>query len=204
MSEKMNNIMKHKRILFFGFILVGFIVLIFLIYILTYANNKPKPFKEDKGVKITNKCKHFKFNLVADTIQLKANGSSTPTIECRGKITSLGEKISNVTLSLEVHTNWTTKTDVSGGNNVSFNNGNKLNPGQNEYYSDTSKIKLGVNYPVRTLPLVTISKPTIYAKITYTRTTPESSAGGGEEVTETVYYKFSYSQYYVDGVTTLK
>ncbi len=204
MSEKMNNIMKHKRILFLGFILVGFIVLIFLVYILTYANNKPKPFKEDKGVKITNKCKYFKFNVVADTIQLKANGSTVPTIECRGKITELSEKISNVTMALEVHTNWTTKTDVTGSSAVSFKDGGKLNPGQNEYYSNTSTLKLGVNYPVRTLPLVTISKPTIYAKVTYTRTTPASSIGDGEEVTETVYYKVTYSHYYVDGVTTLK
>ena len=72
-TEKINNILKHKRIIFFSLVLFGLVLLIVLIYVLTYVNNKPKPFSTDEKVKITNKSDCFDFNIEAVKIALKGD-----------------------------------------------------------------------------------------------------------------------------------
>ena len=202
-KETVNNFLKHKRLIIISLLAIGLIVMIMLIYILTYANNKPKPFANDSKVKITNKCDYFDFTVEAVTIQLKDPNSNGGKIECRGKITNVKEKVSNVKMSVEVHTNWTTKTDVSA-KDASFSTTTLTPSSSSEYLTSNTTLSLGVNYPYKVLPLVRVKKPTMYVKVTFNRTTPSSMRGGGETVTETVYYKIPYSQYYVDGFTTLK
>jgi len=198
-KNKINGFMKHKRLIIIGLIAVGFILLIFLTYILTYANNKPKPFKEDKHVKFTNKCNYFTFTVEADSIKLQDKNTGKGQIEITGKISSVqnGNSISNVTVTYELHTNWTTKTEVTG-KSAKFNDGNKLTPGVQNGYTASTTFDLGINYPVKVLPLVKVKSPTIYAKVTFTRKNVND-----ESIQETIYYKFTYSQYYVDGHTTI-
>ena len=204
-KESINKVLKHKRIIIVSLLAIGLIVMIMLIYILTYANNKPKPFSDDKNVKITNKCEYFDFTVFAEELDLKGIDGK-PNMDVKGKITNLKEKISDVKVSFEVHTNWTTKTDVTESS-VSFNSGKTLNPTTttiDSYYSDKSSIGLLVSYPVKVLPLVRVKNPTVYAKVTYTRTKPDSMHGEGGTVTESVYYKICFSEYCVDDITVIK
>ena len=203
-KESINNFLKHKRLIIVSLLAIGFIVLILLIYVLTYANNKPKPFASDSNVKITNKCDYFTFSVVAEEIDLKGSSDGKPSLDVKGKITNLSEKITNVTVSYEVHTNWTTKTDFTSSNSTNFNSGNALTPSTtSEYYSDLYTLNLSAKYPVKVMPLVRVKKPTLYAKVTYTRNKPDSMHGEGGTVTESVYYKLSYNDYYVDGITKI-
>ena len=204
-KESINKLLKHKRIIIVSLLAIGLIIMIMLIYILTYANNKPKPFSSDKNVKITNKCDYFDFTVFAEELDLKGIDDK-PSMDVKGKITNLKEKISDVKVSFEVHTNWTTKTDVSDSS-VSFNSGKTLNPTSSSvdaYYSDIKTIGLLVKYPVKVIPLVRVKNPTVYAKVTYTRTKPDSMHGEGGTVTESVYYKFNFSDYCVDDITVIK
>ena len=204
-KENINNILKHKRIIIVSLLAIGLIILIMLIYILTYANNKPKPFSNDKNVKITNKCEYFNFTVFAEELDFKGTDGK-PSMDVKGKITDLKEKISDVKVTYEVHTNWTTKTDVSA-TSANFSSGNTLNPTSttiDSYYSDKLTLNLQVNYPVNVIPLVRIKNPTIYAKVTFNRTKPNSMYGEGETVTETVYYKFSFNEYYDKDITIIK
>lgn len=202
-KEKINNFLKHKRLIIISLVAIGFIVLVFLVYLLTYVNNKPKPFASDSNVKITNKCEYFDFTVVADEIDLDgSNNSSKPTMSVKGQFTNVKEKLTNVTCTFEVHTNWTTKTDTTASDaSVS----GTLTPSTtSEYYTDKATISLLEKYPFRVMPLVKVNKPTLYVKITYTRQKPETITGETGTVTETVYYKLGYSNYYKDGITILK
>lgn len=204
-KESINKLLKHKRIIIVSLLAIGLIVMIMLIYILTYANNKPKPFSNDKNVKITNKCEYFDFTVFAEELDLKGVDGK-PSMDVKGKITNLKEKISDVKVAFEVHSNWTTKTDVSESS-VSFNSGKTLNPTTttiDSYYSDKSSIGLLVSYPVKVLPLVRVKNPTVYAKVTYTRTKPDSMHGEGGTVTESVYYKIGFNEYCVKDITVIK
>lgn len=205
MSKKdtVNNIMKHKRLIIISLLAAGIILMILLVYILTYVNNKPKPFASDSNVKITNKCDYFDFTVEAVTIQLKesSKGANDAQIKYRGTITNVKEKVSNVKLSVEIHTNWTTKTDNTGSE-ASFTT-TTLNNSTSTYHTSDTTIKLGNGYPVKVMPLVRVKKPTIYAKVTFDVATPASMHGESGTETLTVYYKIPYSQYYVDGFTTL-
>ena len=191
-KNTLNGIMKHKRIIVIGLLALGLIVLIMLTYILTYANNKPKPFKDDTNVKITNKCEYFTLTVVADSIKLNDKSNSKSSIELRAVIKELKStdvaKISDAKITFEAHTNWTTKTDATGSS-TSFNSGNTLTPGSE--WNATSTLNLGINYPVKVMPLVKVKKPTIYAKVSYKRL----STATNQTFEETVYYKFTYSQY---------
>ena len=178
--------------------------MIMLIYILTYANNKPKPFAKDSKVKITNKCDYFDFTVEATTIQLKAAGSTNAQIEYRGKISNVKEKVSNVKMSVEIHTNWTTKTDVSASE-ASFSK-DTLTPtssSEDSYFTSEKTVNLGVSYPYKVMPLVRVKKPTMYVKVTFDRTKPSSMHGEGGTVTETVYYKIAYSTYCTNTTTVI-
>lgn len=201
-KNKINGFMKHKRIIIIGLLAVGFIFLILLVYILTYVNNKPKPFSGDANVKITNKCDDFTLSVVAESIKLNDKSNGKGNIELRATIRELKStgvaRISDARITFEAHSNWTTKTDISGSS-VSFNNGNTLTPGSE--WSATSTLNLGINYPVKVMPLVKVKSPIIYAKVNYTRTPNSQSIASTQE---TVYYKLTYNQYYVDGVTVLK
>ena len=200
-KNTINGIMKHKRIIVIGLLALGLIALIMLTYILTYVNNKPKPFKDDKNVKITNKCDYFTLNVVAESIKLKDANGGKGSIELRATIKELKStdvaKISDASVTFEAHTNWTTKTDVIGSK-TSFNSGNTLTPGSE--WNASSTLNLGLNYPVKVMPLVKVKKPIIYAKVSYKRLSTVTN----QTYEENVYYKFTYSQYYVDGVTVLK
>ncbi len=197
-KETINNVMKHKRIIIFSLIIIGLIILIMLVYILTYANNKPKAFTSDKNVKITNKCDYFDFTAVADEISLKEN----PKIKLKGKISNVDTdyKISEVNVTFEVHTNWTNKTDVTDSSSYKFNDGKTLTNHTSDYYSTSCTLNLKQSYPVKVMPLVKVNKPTVYAKVSYTRTTPASAVDpDGGKVTETVYYKICYNDlFYAD------
>ena len=203
-KETINNVLKHKRIIIISLVLIGLIIMIMLVYILTYANNKPKYFTSDSNVKITNKCEYFDFTCVAEEIDLKGqNTSSSPQIKLKGKISNTKEKVSDVKVTFEVHTNWTTKTDVTGSE-VSFNDGKALPISTTtDYYTSNTTLSLKVAYPVKVMPLVRVKKPTIYAKVTYTRPTPASAKADAGTVTETVYYKIAYSTYCTDTTTVI-
>ena len=198
-KNKINGFMKHKRLIIIGLLAIGFILLIFLTYLLTYVNNKPKPFKDDKNVKITNKCNYFTFSIEADTINLNDKNKGKGEIEITGKVSNIqnGNSISNVTVNYELHTNWTSKTETNS-QTATFNNGNKLTPGIQNGYTTNTVFNLEVNYPIKVLPLVKVKAPIIYAKVTFTRKNVND-----ESIQETIYYKFTYSQYYVDGHTTI-
>lgn len=197
-KETINNVMKHKRIIIFSLLIIGLFVLIMLIYILTYANNKPKAFTSDTKVKITNKCDYFDFTVVADEISLKDN----PKIKMKGKISNVDTdyKISDVNVKFEVHTNWTNKTDVTDSSTYKFNDGKTLTNHTSDYFSTSCSLGLKMAYPVKVIPFVKVKKPTVYAKVTYTRSTPASVINpDGGSVTESVYYKISYSDlFYAD------
>ena len=174
--------------------------MVMLVYILTYANNKPKPFSSDTNVKIVKQCDYFDFTAVADEIDLKTNKK----LKVKGKITNVQTKLTDVKVTFEVHTNWTTKTDVTGSE-CKFNEGKAINPSTTtETYSTQSSLDLKVTYPVKVMPLVKVKKPILYAKVTYTRETPATTISDRGTVTETVYYKISYSTYCVDGITVIK
>ena len=205
-KESINKLLKHKRIIIISLLAIGLIIMIMLIYILTYANNKPKPFSSDKNVKITNKCEYFDFTVLAEELDFKGSDGK-PSMDVKGKISNLKEKISDVKVSFEVHTNWTTKTDVTDSSTVSFSSGKTLNPTSttiDSHYSDKQSISLLVSYPVKVIPLVRVKNPTIYAKVTYTRTKPDSMHGEGGTVTESVYYKIGFNEYCDDIITVIK
>lgn len=189
MSEnKINRILKHKRIIIIGLLALGLIILIMLTYILTYASNKPKPFSKDTNVKFTNKCEYFDLDLEAETVCLKSTSQDKSNIQFRATIKNLKTKLTDTKISFEVHSHWTTKTEVTETSLTSFNNGGTLTTSSE--WTVEPKVSLNVNYPVRVLPLVSVKKPTIYAKVTYTRISVSN-----EKITESVYYKLTYSQY---------
>ena len=191
-KESINNFLKHKRLIIISLVAIGLIVMIMLVYILTYTTNKPKAFTKDTNVKIKNKCDYFDFSVVADEVDLKGNDGK-PNLILKGKISNLKDNISNASVTFEVHTNWTTKTDVSNTSSVSFNSGKTITANTDETYSTQSTVNLSVSYPVKVIPLVRVKTPTVYAKVTFDRKTPEDMKGNIETVTETVYYKFSYN-----------
>ena len=201
-KETFNSIIKHKRTIIFSLIALGLIILIMLIYVLTYANNKPKAFKSDSNVKIKNKCEYFDLQIVAEEISLK----SDPYLKLKGIITNVKKeaKISNVTITFEAHTNWTSKTDATSSSEYSFYDKKTLIDPKSEYPSDVCKLSLNMAYPVTVLPLVKVKHPTVYAKVSYTRATPATTINpSGGTTTEVVYYKVCYNDLF-DGNTIVK
>ena len=200
-AEKINNFLKHKRIIFCSLIFIGLIVMIFLIYILTYANNKPKPFKDDENVKITNKCDYFTFKCVAKTMDI--NNKSNPTMEIDSEISNITTTVKNVHVYYEVHNNWTSAGYYKDSNGKEIESGNALTPTTTKTYIETTTLSLPTAYPIKALPLVRVKHPILYAKITFDRKLPDSSNGQTAYRTETVYYKITYSTY-VDNTTVFK
>ena len=152
-------------------------------------------------------CDYFDFTVEAVTIQLKesSKGAKDAKIKYRGTITNVKEKVSNVKMNIEIHTNWTTKTDNSGSE-ISFTS-STLTPTSSSvdaYHTSDTTIKLDQGYPVKVMPLVRVKKPIMYAKVTFEVNKPSSMHGDGGTETKTVYYKIPYSQYYVDGFTTIQ
>lgn len=177
--------------------------MIFLTYILTYANNKPKAFKDDKNVKIVKKCDYFDFDCYASEISFQKGNGKTQYIKLVSEISNTTQKISNVTVKYEIHNNWTSKGDYTSDSDHKFNSGNDIpKTTTTTFQSATASINLTNPYPIKVLPLVRVKNPTVYAKVTYTRKLPDSMAGEGKTVTESVYFSFTYSKY-VDGRTTI-
>lgn len=196
-EKKVSSLLKHKRIIIASLLLIGLIVMIFLTYLLTYINNKPKPFKDDKNVKIVSKNNYFTLDVVAEKISFKGD---KPKIELRADLSNIKSTLSNVKIEYEVNNYWTSKGNATGSS-TSFNNGNKINPTTTTTYNATSTINLNITYPISVLPLVKVKHPTIFAKISYDRKLPDSMAGEGGTVSEISYYRFTYSDYCTNDTT---
>ena len=201
-DNKINKFLKHKRLIILGLIFIGFIVMVFLVYLLTYTNNKPKAFVDDKNVKITNKCDYFDFNIKTEHVKWK-NGSTTGEIKCQGEFNNVSQTLTDVSVKFEIHNNWTDKGDYTSDSEHKVNDGKSITSSTTTYYSANATIKLNIDYPIKVLPLVKVKKPTLYAKVTYTRKKPDSIKGSGDTITESVYYRFSFNQY-VDNDTDVK
>lgn len=195
-EKKINSFLKHKRLIFIGLILIGLLVMILLTYVLTYTTNKPKGFKDDKldeHVTVVKKCDYFKFNCVAEEIGLAKDNSYLKLV---GEISNVTNTISDVTVTFEVHNNWTKKGAYTSDSEHKINSGNKIKPTTTTTYSTTStKISLNTKYPIKVLPLVRVNNPIVFAKVSYSRELPESMAGKGSYVQEVVYYSFTYNEY---------
>lgn len=192
-TSKINNLVKHKRIIIIGLVFIGFIVMIFSMYILTYVNNKPVIFGS-KDNKISKKCEYFDFNILTSSITYKS-GSSTGSIKCKGVISNLDTDITNVSAQFELHTNWTKDTDYTSSTTYSFNSGNKLKEDTTTQYLTDKEVSLQLNcdYPKKVLPFVKVKQPTIYVKLTYTRLKPTTLSEADR--TETIYLKIPFSEY---------
>lgn len=201
-KSKINDFMKHKRLIIIGLILIGFLILIITFYMLTFINNKPVLFGDKKN-KVSKSSKYFDFTVIASEIKLK-NDSVNGSIKCSGVISNLKEDIKNVSVEFEVHTNWTNETDYANTKTFKIESGNTLKSSTTtQYVSDTCTLQIDDDYPykVKGVPFVKINHPTIYAKVTYTRVKPTSLSE--EDRTETLYFKIPYSEYCTD-VTPVK
>lgn len=193
-KAKANNILKHKRIIICSLLALGLIVLVALIYILTYANNKPKPFKDDSNVKISKNCKYFDFSLEAKKISFKG---SNPKISLYAEISGIKERdvFRDVKVSYEAANNWTDKGSATSTDN-SFNSGEDLRHSTlTSSYINETDLSLNQQYPIKVMPLVKVKHPIIYVKLTFMRKTNDSMQGSGSFVNEVVYLKYTYSDY---------
>lgn len=197
-TEKLNFtefLRKYKLFIFAGLILVGLIIMIFLIYILTYVNNKPKAFRNDKNVKITNKSDYFTFNCYASKI--KWDGSITLVAEV-GEVKTTSQ-IRDVTVTFELHNNWTSKGDYTNDSEHKINSGNAITKSSTGFFTAEAQINFPTTYPIKALPFVKVSHPIVYAKVSYVRKLPDTSKGdAGYSETEYAYYAFSFSEYATD------
>ena len=197
-EKKINAFFKHKRLIIIGLVLIGLIVMIILTYILTYTSNLPKAFKEDKANKelnIVKKCDYFKFDCVATDIHLTKD-SKSPYIKVVGEISNVTETITNVTVKFEMHNKWTSKDSYTSDSDHKFNSGNPISATTTSTFESTSaNMTLTNSYPLKVLPLVRVKSPIIYAKVTYTRKLPDSAKGKGGNITEVVFYTFTYNDY---------
>ena len=178
--------------------------MILLTYILTYASNKPKGFKDDKldeNVTVVKKCDYFKFECVADEINLKKDNSYIKLI---GEISNVTQTITDVSVKFEVHNNWTKKGSYTSDSDHKINSGNNITPTTKTTYETTStKISLNTKYPIKVLPLIRVNSPIVFAKVSYSRKVPDSMNGKGGYVQEVVYYRFTYSDYVSTSRTTI-
>lgn len=195
---KMKNVLKHKRVIIFSLLAMGFIILIICIYALTYIDNKPVVF-DNKDAKIISpeKIKLFDMEVTATGITYK-NGESDGTIKYYAEITNLSENLNNVSVEFNLNTNW--KNTLTKGSTYKFNSGNTLKTSVLSYPTSTASTSLKYKYPIRVLPFVKIKNPSIYAKVTYTRT---ASFIPDELKTETIYVVYNFSDYYDKTITVI-
>ena len=201
-NKKINGFLKHKRIIIFSLVAIGLLLMIFLTYILTYANNKPKPFSDDDNVKVVKKCEYFDFNCVADEISL----GKTSYIKVFGEIRNVTQTLSDVEVTFEVRNNWTSKGEYTSDSAHKIASGEIIHPtksSEEAKVSATTKLSLNTVYPIKVLPLVKVSKPIIYAKVKYSRKLPDSREGKGGFVEEIVYLKFTYNDYVTSSTTVI-
>ena len=202
MAEKrINNFLKHKRLIVIGLVIIGLFIMVILTYVLTYATNRPKAFKDDKRDKDVKKC--FDFNLYASEVSLKKVTGKSQYLKLTSEITNVTETIFDVSVKYELHSNWTSKGDYTPSSDYKFNSGDTITKGTKSIFPSTSAtINLNNPYPIKVLPLVRVKAPTVYAKVTYSRKLSDDMYGKGETVTESVYFTYTYSQY-VSNRTTI-
>lgn len=199
-EKKINKFLKHKRLIIIGLILIGLMVMIFLTYIMTYASNKPKAFKNDtidEETTVVKKNDYFKFNCRASSMSINKDSGY---IELVGEISNVTQTISSVSVKYEIHNNWTSKGSYTSDSEHKFNSGNTIPVTNTSTFPVTTKINLKVKYPINVLPLVRVKHPIVYAKVSYSRKLPDTTKGKGGTVNEVCYYTFTYSDY-VNGNT---
>lgn len=101
--------------------------MIFLTYIMTYASNKPKAFKNDtidEETTVVKKNDYFKFNCRASSMSINKDSGY---IELVGEISNVTQTISSVSVKYEIHNNWTSKGSYTSDSEHKFNNW-KYNP----------------------------------------------------------------------------
>lgn len=191
---------KYKLFIFAGLVLVGLIIMIMLIYVLTYANNKPKAFKSDSKVKITNKSDYFTLTLYAS----KIDWNKSMTIEA--SLSNFNRaNLKDVSITYELHSNWTSKGDYTSDSAHKFNSGNVIykTTSSETSYEASATLTFPNAYPIKVLPFVKVKHPTLFAKVSYKRKLPATQSGDpGYSSEEYVYYSFSFSDY-VDTTKTV-
>ena len=156
---------------------------------------------EDENVTVVKKCDYFKFECVADEINLKKDNSYIKLI---GEISNVTQTITDVSVKFEVHNNWTKKGSYTSDSDHKINSGNNITPTTKTTYETTStKISLNTKYPIKVLPLIRVNSPIVFAKVSYSRKVPDSMNGKGGYVQEVVYYRFTYSDYVSTSRTTI-
>lgn len=196
-EKKVSSLLKHKRIIIVSLVLIGLFLMILLTYVLTYVNNKPKPFKDDGKVKISNKCDYFTLDVVAEKISFDG---TKPQMDLRADMSNVKATLTNVSIQFEVNNYWTSKGNTTSSS-TSFNSGNKITPTTTTTYNASTTLNLNIVYPIKVMPLVRVKHPTIFAKVTYERKLPDSMNGEGGKVNEVVYYRFTYSDYCTNDTT---
>ena len=199
-ENKINNFLKHKRLIIIGLILIGLMVMIFLTYILTYTSNKPKAFKNDTldaDTIVVKKVDCFKFSCRAKSMSINKSSSY---IELEGEISNVTQSISNVSVKYEIHNKWTSKGSYTSDSEHKINSGNTIPVTSTTTFPVVTKISLNTKYPIKVLPLVSVKSPIVYAKVSYSRKLPDSTKGKGGTVNEVCYYTFTYDDY-VNGDT---
>lgn len=187
-----NTLVKYRILVIFSSLLIGFIILVVLIFVLTYVNNKPVVFKNEDAKVLKPKNLEL-FDVNVNVIELKPKKENADgTIKYSIELTNLKEDIKNVNVETQLNTNWV--NTLTEGSSYKFEKGGTLYKNNPAYVISNASSTIRYDYPIKVLPFVKVSNPNIYLKITYTKVSPTILSD--EQKTETVYVVYEWDDYF--------
>lgn len=174
------------------------IILFPTIYLVTYFQNMPVIFKENK-IPLSNpkgngyftfdlEVTRYKSPTLEENGELKGNGS----VKIKETISDVRMDINSISISYELHSKWRTNSTGSKTNTNIYQNLSTDSTSSRDF-----TISVTDSYPFKPLPLMKVTYPTIYVKITF-------KTDGFDDL-KTLYFKYEIKDFINDevlGITT--
>ena len=184
---KFRRFIRHKKLIFaFLYLIILPIIVISLVYGITYFKNRPVVFN-DKNATILkyDETKDFRVKLNVSLVK-NATKTSDGKITLTATIDKIQKDISDVNIYFELDNNWKS-TKVTNDTPLTIKSGSTLSKGQ-EYTSTTKNLTFKNIYPIKPLWFVELEAPDIYIKVTYKIKATDKE--------KKVYVRYTFDDYY--------